>query len=89
MTTAATTPSVNGTAAAGGSSFDAIVVGAGHNGLVAATYLARAGLKVRVYERRAGFGGATLQEELWLVNADGSNPATSSVPLGASSEAMI
>ncbi len=44
---------------------DIAIIGAGHNGLVAATYLARAGLKVRVYERRAGFGGATLQEELW------------------------
>ena len=44
---------------------DVAIIGAGHNGLVAATYLARAGLSVRVYERRAGFGGATLQEELW------------------------
>ena len=31
---------------------DAVVVGAGHNGLVAAAYLARAGLTVDVYERR-------------------------------------
>ena len=44
---------------------DVAVIGAGHNGLVAACYLARAGLSVRVVERRAGFGGATLNEELW------------------------
>jgi phytoene dehydrogenase-like protein len=44
---------------------DVAIIGAGHNGLVAATYLARAGLSVRVYERRVGFGGATLQEALW------------------------
>ncbi len=44
---------------------DVAIIGAGHNGLVAATYLARAGLAVQVFERRQGFGGATLAEELW------------------------
>ncbi|HEX2178635.1 MAG TPA: NAD(P)/FAD-dependent oxidoreductase [Actinomycetota bacterium] len=43
---------------------DAIVVGAGHNGLVAACYLARAGLSVRVLERRPVVGGAAVTEEL-------------------------
>ncbi len=43
--------------------YDAIVVGAGHNGLVAATYLARAGLHVLVLERRAFAGGAATTEE--------------------------
>lgn len=43
--------------------YDAIVVGAGHNGLVCAGYLARAGLKVKVVERRSVVGGAALTEE--------------------------
>src|SRR3954470_2019606 len=44
---------------------DAVVVGAGHNGLVAAAYLARAGLSVDVFERRELVGGACVTEELW------------------------
>jgi len=44
---------------------DAIVLGAGHNGLVAAAYLARAGLSVDVFERRDVVGGACVTEELW------------------------
>jgi phytoene dehydrogenase-like protein len=45
------------------SRFDAIVVGAGHNGLVTACYLARAGLRVLVFERRYVVGGACVTEE--------------------------
>jgi phytoene dehydrogenase-like protein len=45
--------------------WDAIVVGAGHNGLTAAAYLARAGLRTLVLERRGVVGGACVTEELW------------------------
>ncbi len=44
---------------------DAAIVGAGHNGLVAAAYLARAGLSVECFERREIVGGACVTEELW------------------------
>ncbi len=46
-------------------SYDIIIVGAGHNGLVTAAYLARAGLQVLVLERREVVGGACVTEELW------------------------
>ncbi|MFT4035948.1 MAG: NAD(P)/FAD-dependent oxidoreductase [Patulibacter sp.] len=44
--------------------FDAIVVGGGHNGLTAATYLARSGLAVLVVEGRATVGGCASTEEV-------------------------
>ena len=42
---------------------DALIIGGGHNGLVCAAYLAGAGLKVRVLERRGIVGGAAVTEE--------------------------
>jgi phytoene dehydrogenase-like protein len=45
--------------------YDAIVVGAGHNGLVAAAYLAKAGRQVLVIERRDVLGGAAISEAVW------------------------
>ena len=42
---------------------DVAIIGAGHNGLVCAWYLAKAGLKVRVFERRSVVGGAAVTEE--------------------------
>jgi phytoene dehydrogenase-like protein len=48
----------------GQDTFDAIVVGAGHNGLTAAAYLGRAGLRTLVLERREVVGGCCVTEEL-------------------------
>ncbi len=57
-TTVSGTPSINGAG-----NYDAIIIGAGHNGLVTACYLARAKWKVLILERRYVVGGACVTEE--------------------------
>ncbi|HVF80078.1 MAG TPA: NAD(P)/FAD-dependent oxidoreductase [Solirubrobacteraceae bacterium] len=47
------------------STYDAVIVGGGHNGLVAAAYLARAGLSCLVLERRHELGGAAVSERVF------------------------
>jgi phytoene dehydrogenase-like protein len=49
----------------GRQSFDVVIIGAGHNGLTCAAYLAIAGLKVKVVERRPIVGGAAVTEEFY------------------------
>src|SRR6188474_1355963 len=46
-------------------SWDAVVVGGGHNGLVAAAFLAKAGLRTTVLESRPVVGGAAITEQPW------------------------
>ncbi len=43
--------------------YDAVIIGGGHNGLTCGAYLARAGKKVLVLERRPVIGGAAVTEE--------------------------
>ncbi len=45
--------------------FDVLIIGGGHNGLVSAAYLAKAGFKVALFEKRNIVGGAAITEELW------------------------
>ncbi|MBV9041454.1 MAG: NAD(P)-binding protein, partial [Acidimicrobiia bacterium] len=44
--------------------YDAVVIGAGHNGLTCGCYLARAGLRVLVVEQYHDYGGMTISEEV-------------------------
>src|SRR6187401_1845647 len=47
------------------SKYDVVILGAGHNGLVAATYLARAGLSVLLLEKNDYIGGATTSQQVF------------------------
>src|SRR6267142_1114486 len=49
----------------GKSNYDVVILGAGHNGLVAATYLARAGLSVLLLEKNDYIGGATTSQRIF------------------------
>jgi phytoene dehydrogenase-like protein len=58
--------------------YDAVVIGGGHNGLVSAFYLARAGLATLVLERRDVLGGCCVTEEIDPVAAPGCRVSTAS-----------
>ena len=58
--------------------FDVVVIGAGHNGLTAAAYLSRAGLKTLVLERRDIVGGCAVTEEIDPELAPGCRVSTAS-----------
>lgn len=60
------------------SRFDAVVIGAGHNGLTAAAYLARAGRSVLVLERREVVGGCAVTEEIDPERAPGCRVSSAS-----------
>ena len=45
--------------------FDVLIVGGGHNSLVAACYLGKAGLRVGVFEKNSEFGGATVSQRVF------------------------
>jgi len=66
--------------------FDAIVVGSGHNGLVTACYLARAGYSVCVLERRETIGGAVCTETMFKSDE---NPHGFRIDVGSSAHFMI
>ena len=56
--------------------YDVVIIGAGHNGLVSAAYLARAGKSVCVLERRHVLGGAAVTEEIIPGNTSCTTPLT-------------
>ena len=66
------------TTGTGDSGRRAVIVGAGHNGLVCAFYLARAGFATRVFEKRHVVGGCAVTEEVDPLNAPGCRVSTAS-----------
>ena len=67
-------------------SFDAIIIGSGHNGLVTGCYLAKAGMKVGVLERRDTIGGAVCTETMFQSEE---NPNGFRMDVGSSVHIMI
>lgn len=59
------TAPATGRSGANSTTYDAIVVGGGHNGLICGAYLARAGRRVAVLESKPQVGGAAVTEEVW------------------------
>ena len=75
-------------------SYDVVIIGAGHNGLVCACYLAAAGLRVKVVEQRSVVGGAAVTEEFHpgfrnLASATRSRPTPSACSIRRSSATSI
>ena len=66
--------------------FDAIIIGSGHNGLITACYLAKAGMKVGVLERRDTIGGAVCTETMFQSQQ---NPNGFRIDVGSSVHIMI
>jgi phytoene dehydrogenase-like protein len=66
--------------------FDALIIGSGHNGLVTGCYLAKAGMKVGVLERRDTIGGAVCTETMFRSNE---NPNGFKMDVGSSVHIMI
>ncbi|MDZ7757605.1 NAD(P)-binding protein [Rhodohalobacter sp.] len=66
--------------------FDALIIGSGHNGLVTGSYLAKAGYKVGVLERRDTIGGAVCTETMFQSEE---NPHGFRMDVGSSVHIMI
>ena len=66
---------------------DIIIIGAGHNGLVAAFYLAKAGFKPLVLERRDIVGGMSVTEERHVPPPHGGSPMVALIAVASSGAA--
>jgi len=66
--------------------FDALIIGSGHNGLITGCYLAKAGMKVGVLERRDTIGGAVCTETMFRSDE---NPNGFCMDVGSSVHIMI
>jgi len=69
--------------------YDGIVIGAGHHGLILGTYLARAGLKILLVERRLTYGGGLCTREVTLPGLRTSGAAAVAVPVVAMTRAAM
>lgn len=74
----ATLSAVNSIRSRKGQPRKALVIGAGHNGLTCAFYLAKAGIQTRVFEQRHVVGGCAVTEDIDPLNAPGNRVSTAS-----------